>query len=713
MLSPELELYARKALLVKDAPAAYTQLVDALIQEEQLAAFQLLTLHDLLSIAPAPYELRVLVLALFHALDAGALCLGVADAAPLRRVIGTLAISPDCAGELSDACVRFVKRGGLHQHAWVSRVINGQAEYCPLIYDANGGGFLYFQKHFANRAAIEERLRHLLRRSGDTELPAELAGHLRDVLVERAMRLADGTPLRMAAAQELALLLGAASLAEGGLLVITGGPGTGKTSTVLNLLRVLARLGVTPDDIALAAPTGRAARRLSESIESGLAGLASPGELLAVDAGLREMSGQTLHRLLGFAPARGRFHYHSENPLPYRVLVVDEVSMVDVAMMARLLLAVDAERTLLILLGDRDQLPSVEAGAVLSDFLRLLAPAERSYSGYSDHVLAFAREYLPAFARDDGGAVAAPEAISNTRDPLMDARDPLMDRIAELHESFRSGDAILKAAAAINAGAAAPGAELPLLADAAGPGELDWPEQGCFWQSLEAGERDRLVQRWLQAHFGAQYRKLVRSFARNQSDDALRAIFVGLNRARILCVTRRGRDGVNGINSFASRWFRGVVSVGAGRSGELRPGLPLLIVRNDHRRQLYNGDVGVVLASATGELRAYFERAGERFASFPMATLPAYEIAFALSVHKSQGSEYERVLLLLPEDPGHPLLSREVLYTGLTRAKRLAVVAGNPEGLACAVGRRIIRETGGVYQIRGQAITDDLEASRE
>lgn len=714
--------------------------IDAVLREilarESLDVGALYTVRDLAGEDAA--ELKLVLLALFFVVSEGGLCLRIDSASALVEVLQRM--TPDLA-DLSEQARRmyeYARSSEFQTHRLVAQVgqpgrTDAEEEFRPLVYD-RAGGWLYFQKHFAYKQIVAKQVsaffaapRALDRNHEDQDAIRDaktIARCLRDVLIDRPVRGPDGQGLRMAAAQQMAILLGltgahragsadsSASLSDddfsgGGFLIVTGGPGTGKTSTVLNLLRALTRSGVDPARIALAAPTGRAARRLTETLQSGIARIADPAP---ADLALNELRGITLHRLLRYVPARNRFAYHRANPLALDVLVVDEVSMIDAALMAHLLEALDVSRTRVIFLGDRDQLPSVDVGAVLADFLRLLAPEDRP-PRYSPEILRLARDVLPEAAPEFEKLIAAAQVMAGEV-----AR--LTDRIVQLTESFRSGDAILTAASAVNSGqvaAVSDPAIFPLLSGDTRD-RWPWPAKGCYRIAVDADEqqtvtREAVILDWVRENFAGEYLDLIRDSARAGSDELpalVQKIFAHLNRSRILAVTRRGMTGVSGANLIAGRWFRRRLARNSANNknvfypGNLAyiPGLPLLIVRNDHRRELYNGDVGVALyvRTETGRaLRGFFERSGGSFVSYPIETLPAHEAAFALTVHKSQGSEYGRVLILLPDDANHRMLSREVLYTGLTRAKDLAVIYGSEAALERAVREKMIRETGGLY----------------
>lgn len=752
-------------LLADESDQQMDVLVRAIIEHETLDLTSLYTVRDLSAGSAGQADLKTLMYALFFAISEGGLCLRVNEASSLEAVLLRLAPGLVDAGERSARIIKYISSREFEEHPMVAPLGRDSEDFRPLIYEREAG-FLYYQKHFAYKRTVARAVDAFFASPvvagslAQSESPAALSlrTSLHEILEKRPVRGPDGQGLRMAIGQQLAILLGLIGSGEeivksvdaaktgdrGGFLIITGGPGTGKTSTVLNLLRALVRQGVSPANIGLAAPTGRAARRLTETLQTGLERIAEPAP---EDLALNALHGVTLHRLLRFQSGRNRFAHDRTNPLDLEVLVVDEVSMVDVALMANLLEALDVSRTRVIFLGDRDQLPSVEAGAVLADFLRLLAPEDQSPE-YSSEIIKIAREMLPGFA--DQAAVVDPFEVA--LDSITDKTPKsirLTNRIVQLTESFRSGDAILTAASVVNAGQvdAVQNTKIFPVLDRIdknrekGSTRWNWPGSGCFRINVLADElestREAVILDWIREHFDGKYLKLVHAASRagpgtaddtekdNRADaneDALaeiiQKIFSHINRSRILAVNRRGRSGVTGVNQVAGRWFQrrltrvfagsvrsvtNIRAVGSSGRGQATyfPGMPVLIVRNDHRRELYNGDVGVILlirAKNGLALRGFFERPGGRFVSYPIETLPEHEAAFALTIHKSQGSEYNRVLILLPDDPEHRLLSREVLYTGLTRAKDLAIIFGLNSALETAVREKLLRETGGLYE---------------
>ncbi|WP_089729846.1 exodeoxyribonuclease V subunit alpha [Candidatus Thiosymbion oneisti] len=431
------------------------------------------------------------------------------------------------------------------------------------------------------------------------------------------------------------------------LCLISGGPGTGKTRTVTAILALLTEQTAGPPlRIALAAPTGKATARLSESIRTAKAGLSvteQTSDRIPEEA-------VTLHRLLGYRPGHATPRHGADNPLHLEVLVVDEASMVDLPLMARLLAALpDCAR--LILLGDKDQLASVEAGRVLGDLCgRGRAP------GYSP------------------GLCAEIAAVAGDRLAPAPAPGPdLGDRILVLRESWRFGkdSGIGALARAVNRGDADAG--LQILADDR------YPDVG-----LEAPRPQiltDLIEQWLVPVMG-----------RVLTSPEPQAALLALDRVRVLCALRSGPQGVDHLNERLAQALEAAGLIR--RDGELYAGRPIMLTANDHALRLYNGDVGLVLADpgSGGALRVFFATAAGVRRILP-SRLPAHETVYAMTVHKSQGSEFDEVLLVLPETESR-VLTRELIYTGITRARKRVRLLATEERLRAAIARPLVRASG-------------------
>ncbi|WP_083387282.1 exodeoxyribonuclease V subunit alpha [Salinicola sp. MIT1003] len=441
------------------------------------------------------------------------------------------------------------------------------------------------------------------------------------------------------------------------LTIISGGPGTGKTTTVTRLLALLQQQSLARDGealrIRLAAPTGKAAARLSESIAGAVGRLEVPATVR--DAIPQEA--QTLHRLLGARPDTRHFRHHAEAPLSLDLLVVDEASMVDLEMMAALLEAMPADARL-ILLGDKDQLASVEAGSVLGDLCAGAGVGDGV--GYSEPL----RDYL--------------QAVAGEPLPAATQTNPLADHVAMLRKSFR-----FRADSGIGA-----------LARAANAGD----GRG-FVQALKGGFEDLATLDIDATAFEravvAGYRELFEALRAGASPSAIRAL---QSRFQVLCALRRGPWGVEGLNERIARalWQQGWIS----RTDGWFAGRPVMVTHNDPQLGLYNGDLGLTLPDEGGRLRVCFPQ-GDGVRQVLPSRLDAAATAFAMTVHKSQGSEFEHVLFALPAR-ANPIVTRELIYTGITRARsRLTLALAQPQSrggsdermLRDAVARRVVRDS--------------------
>lgn len=398
------------------------------------------------------------------------------------------------------------------------------------------------------------------------------------------------------------------------LSIITGGPGTGKTYTAARLLGLMFACAPNPEQmrVALAAPTGKAAARLKESIDSAAASLPSDlaQHMQKLDAAL------TLHSLLGVQHQQRRPRYNRHNPLALDALIVDEASMIHLEMMADLLEALPKDARL-ILLGDKDQLASVEAGAVL------------------------------------GQICASARAIDS----------PLRRVTTELQTSRRFSGNIGVLARAVNAG------DMAAAQRALQPEMLLPPTYESIVDLAVTSYRE--------------YACLINSEA--PASEVLKAF----ERFRVLCAVRQGAWGVSGLNAAIEQALtrRGLLKAGR---GVWYAGRPVMVTRNDASLGIFNGDIGIALPSVQGRLRVYFSAQN----SVSTARLAHVETAFAITVHKSQGSEFEHAALVLSASAG-AALSRELVYTGITRAKaRLSLVMQHPSLLREAIQRPTQRSSG-------------------
>ncbi len=442
--------------------------------------------------------------------------------------------------------------------------------------------------------------------------------------------------------------LAAAQAVRRRLAVISGGPGTGKTTTVVRLLAaLLEQPGGERLAIGLAAPTGKAAARMAEAIRNAKA------ELPVSDAVKEALpdEARTLHRLLGS-------RHDAANPLALDVLVVDEASMVDLALMAKLVAALPPKARL-ILLGDKDQLAAVEAGAVFAE-------------------LCEGRGF-------DARAASELERITGQPVPVETPRSRLGDAVVLLTHSHRfAGDSgIGELARRINAGDAK--GTVALLQE--GRADLAWnatPSPTALIERLEQGYAPYLQ-------------------AARQGDPG--AAFEAFNGFRALTAQREGPFGVTGINEALETRFRR--RLGVPTRERWYPGRAVMVRQNDYALALFNGDIGLCLKTEQG-LRVFFE-GDDGYRGFAPARLPSHDSAFAMTVHKSQGSEFTEVLLALPDQPS-PLLTRALFYTGITRAKRRVEIWALPARLAEAVSTRAERAAGLAERLNSAAAAGEAAA---
>ncbi|NLS52958.1 exodeoxyribonuclease V subunit alpha [Hafnia alvei] len=435
--------------------------------------------------------------------------------------------------------------------------------------------------------------------------------------------------------------------------VISGGPGTGKTTTVARLLTALVRLHPQSKlRIQLAAPTGKAAARLTESLGKAI-------EVLGLTPTEREVIPQeayTLHRLLGAQPNSIRLRYHRENPLHVDVLVVDEASMVDLPMMSKLIAALP-QRARLILLGDRDQLASVEAGAVLGDLCRF------SEFGYrperAKQLSELCQTAIPAGAEQPDIAVR--------------------DSICLLRKSYRfdANSGIGQLATAVNSGDISAARRC-----------FDGQFSDISWSPMTQDEDySTLIQTCVEG-----YRSTLQR-VRQQADAA--EVLESFSRFRLLCALREGPFGQSGLNDRIELALAKARLIHKPTQAHQRwySGRPVMVTRNDSSLGLFNGDIGIALADAENNIRVYFQLPDGSIKSVQPSRLPQTETAYAMTVHKSQGSEFEHTLLVLPADFS-PIVTRELLYTAITRAKNRLTLFSREQILKTAIRTPTLRRSG-------------------
>jgi exodeoxyribonuclease V alpha subunit len=519
-------------------------------------------------------------------------------------------------------------------HSWVrklraSGVVGRPGEFAPLILDENER--LYLQRYWKYEDELARNLwarlrEHPIRDFNQTELASSLA--------------------KLFPAQSDLQKVAAFVAATSRLCVISGAPGTGKTRTIVLICALLIALaGKRELNFALAAPTGKAAARLKETIAQTRPLLRLAGE---IDENL-PAEASTIQRLLGAKGDSPHFRHDAKNPLVADVVIVDEASMIDLALLAKLFDAVRPD-TRIILVGDKDQLASVEAGSAFRD---ICTP------GFELGVSVSLAETFAECTGEELGGTSASEA-------------PIHSVVVELRRNYRF----------------TPETGIAELSNAVNQGDAE----GAIAVLKKGG---RICWRPTPPAKGFERELRERVFPRFEKFSTLTDPADALNQLAeftVLCALRRGPFGAETVNRMLGRMLRETGRIED--DGPYHAGEPVIIVRNDYNVGLFNGDLGIVLPDATsGEPRVFFRGEDGDVLNFAPGRLPAHEPAFALTVHKSQGSEFRDVLLILPERDA-PVLTRELLYTGVTRVRETVEVWAAENILRQTIERKIERNSG-------------------
>jgi exodeoxyribonuclease V alpha subunit len=547
----------------------------------------------------------------------------------LRRLSAMTAAGNVCVSLHADPQSAEADGAALCERLLASGIAGTPGEFKPLILDAQGRLYLHRYWDYERRLA--------------TDLRTRAAAAVTDVDVGE---IRPGLDRLFPATTDRWQKVAAAVAGLKRLCILSGGPGTGKTTTVVRVLALLAGLHRgTPLRMALAAPTGKAAARMQEAIRAAR-------DALPIDAEMRSRipdTATTLHRLLGGTPESAHFRHHRDNPLPVDVLVVDEASMVGVALMTRLVEAL-APHARLLIVGDKDQLAAVEPGAVLGS---LCAPANA---------------YTPAFA-------ASLASVTGQDVPIdAHANSPLRDVVVLLERSYRFGaqSGIARLAQAVRDGEAD---TATALLRSGGAADVEWrighPDAVALLDAIEAQIED---------------------YARAVVHGDTEAVFAAFARFRVLAAHRHGPVGVQWLNAVIERALAARMRVRAARGWFA--GRAVMVSRNHHALRLFNGDIGITLpADDDSGLRVVFRGEEGEMRKLAPSRLPQHEPAYALTVHKAQGSEFDEVLVLLPEADS-PLLTRELLYTAITRARRRVQIRGSEAAIRTAIARQTTRTSG-------------------
>ncbi len=430
--------------------------------------------------------------------------------------------------------------------------------------------------------------------------------------------------------------------------IITGGPGTGKTTTVAKILAILYSINPALK-VALAAPTGKAAARMGESLKNATSN-AQINMSEEIKNGFETIVPSTIHRLLGYQPQSIYFKHDENNPVNYDVVIIDESSMIDVALFAKLFLALGPD-TKVILLGDKDQLASVEAGSLFGD----LCEAQEKLNLFTPKRM----EFINSFIDDKTQQLSASFA---TKSP-----HPLAGHIIELQKSHRFSDdkGIGKFSKAII---------------------QNKPEviKEYFKNEDVQVEIDSIYSEKIFNDFIKGYKAFI------EEKDILESL-KKLNNLKVLCVIREGEQGLYAINKKIEQYLikQNLIRI----TGDFYQNRPVMITSNNYELNLFNGDIGIVREDENKELKVWFEDKGN-LVSFSPSYISNAETVFAMTIHKSQGSEFEKVMVILPDMENVPLLTRELLYTAVTRAKNQVIVQGEEAAILKAADSFVKRGSG-------------------
>lgn len=487
-----------------------------------------------------------------------------------------------------------IKINTAEQELMLASGLVSKNDLTPLILEQNR---LYLQRYWFYENRLAEQIKNLLKRSFSNR-------NLKLVLNRYFIDLIDETDWQREAARKAV---------NQAFSIITGGPGTGKTTTVVKILALMQESVIKEEAlcIALAAPTGKAAMRLQESIGISKKTLPCSEE---IKKNIPEKV-STLHQLLGAQPPSPYFKHDATNPLVYDLVVIDEASMVDLALMSKL---VDALKpySRLILLGDKDQLASVEAGAVLANLTTSLP----------EHTL-------------------------------------------ELKKSYRFHG------------------EIKAMADAVNNQSVD-----NAWEILKkGGHQVALLEEDLIDYISEQYSYYLQLIKDNAN---FKDIYAAFCQFQVLCSNRQGENGVSNINEKVEQKLAGKNKIQ--RIGTWYPGRPIMVTQNNAGMQLYNGDIGICLSDENFTNQVFFLRSDSSIKKVIPSRVPAHETVFAMTIHKSQGSEFDECLCVL-SDKFNPVLSKELVYTAVTRAKKRLKIFSSYSVFSQALEKKVVR-TGGLLE---------------
>ncbi len=511
-------------------------------------------------------------------------------------------------------------------------LVSDGSKYTPFVIKNDK---LYMQRYFQYESLILNKIKALI------EYEASIRERQKQALKQHQTLIANLFPTQpnlMINWQGIAAL----SAVLNQFTIITGGPGTGKTTTVAKILTLMYALQPTLR-VALAAPTGKAANRMANSLKNTRSLDAQVGEKI------EQLVPSTIHRLLGSKRKSIYFNHNSENPVPFDLVIVDEASMIDISLFSKLLDAIHPA-TKIILLGDKDQLSSVEAGSLFGD----LCMAQSRLNVFSPGRVELFKQLIPG--------------IDIPNEYIEENQHLLFEHIIELKYShrFSGDDGIGKFSKAIIQSSNDVIESFYTNIDEKVTIDFDYSE--AIFQQFISGYKEYI-----------------------QESDIEKA-FEKLAKLRVLCAVREGNEGVIHINENIEKYLQSQGFIH--KDTEFYEHRPILITKNNYELGLYNGDIGIARKDEKGNMKIWFETNEDKLTSVIPASIDAAETVFAMTIHKSQGSEFDKVMVLLPKQEELALLTRELLYTAVTRAKEYVLIQGTKDGIMDCAGRSVQRGSG-------------------
>lgn len=521
-------------------------------------------------------------------------------------------------------------------------LVSDGSEIKPLILSDN---LLYFQRYYHYETMILKRIKLFIEQ--EHKLSTQHVGWL-IANKDKVKKIFASSLNGEINWQEVAVIVSVLNQ----FTIITGGPGTGKTTTVSKILYLL--YSINPSlKVALAAPTGKAAARMAESLKLA-ASMQHPDSKEMVE-NLNNLVPNTIHRLLGSRKNSIYFKHNNTNPVNYDVVIIDESSMLDVALFAKLLDAIGPE-TKLILLGDKNQLSSVEAGSLFGD----LCLAQKRINVFSSEMAAVIN------------SVYENDSQHLNKNHIASSGHPLFGHIVELQKSYR-------------------------FSDERGIGRLSRAITNNDKKIIESFLKNDDKQVWIDTVYSDKiFKNFILGYEAFIKENDISLALKMMNDLKVLCAIKEGEQGVKALNKKIEGFLRQKRMINI--TGNFYENRPVMVTVNNYELGLFNGDVGIVRPGEDGELRIWFEQKGELKSVLP-SLITGVDTVFAMTIHKSQGSEFKKVMVVLPAQKEIKIITRELLYTAVTRAKDQVVIQANRDALLEAAAQSVKRGSGIVQRL--------------